>query len=222
MDVTQILEQGIAAKRSGDYGRAVSLYKKAQSLCPDDGRAYGNLAKLLTGIRHYDEALRYWLIICERNRILLAFDPMAEREIRNNAARFLSEPLVLAGNHITPDLVAATIELKPHLLDLIYRADNLTFYIGHCVVRAVPSLFESYDIPEVGMDNLESMLVGRPVGEDLRRSDSDHVFLIAALAFCDMNLRCDMDTLSSAAALYLGTAFTPNADIREFRAQSPY
>ncbi len=221
MDVTGILEQGIAAKRSGDYDQAVTLYKKAQSLCPDDHRAYGNLAKLFTGTGRYEEALRYWLILCEQNRIAPAFDPMAEMEIQSNIGRFLSEPLILPGNLITTDLVAATIERKPHLLDLIYRADNLTFYIGHCVVRAVPSLFEAYDIPELGMDNLESALLGRPVGEDLRQSDSDHVFLIAALAFCDMNLRCNMDTLSSAAALYLGKAFTPNTDIREFRAQTP-
>lgn len=220
MDVTPILEQGIAAKRAGDYDRALNLYRKAQSLSPDDDRPYGNLAKLLTGTGHYEEALRYWLILCECNRISPSFGPTAEMEIQANAPRFFSQSLDIPDNPITPDLVVATIEQKPHLVDLIYRADNLTFYIGHCVVRIAPSLFTNYDIPEDGMDNLESELIGRPIGENLRESDWDHVFLIAALAFCDMNLRSHMDTLASAAALYLGQAFRPNTDISEFRAQS--
>ena len=221
MDATEILEQGIAAKRSGDYDRALEFYRKAQALCPENDRAYGNLAKLLTGVGRHEEALRYWLILCEHNRIAPSFGPTAEMEIQANAARFLSKPLLLPRNLITPDLIAATIERKPHLIDLIYRADNLTFYIGHCVIRTASSLFTAYQLPESPMENLESGLLGRPIGEDLRQSEWDHVFLIAGLVFCDMNLRCNFADLVTAASLYLKDTFRPNTDIREFRAQSP-
>jgi TPR repeat protein len=221
MEVSLILERGIAAKRNGDYKRALTLYKQAQSLCPDDDRAYGNIAKLLTGTQEYEQALRYWLVVCECNRMSRAIDPMAKMVIQANAPRFFGKTLYLPGNPITEELVAATVQKNADFLDLIYRADNLSFYIGHCVIRAAPSLFVAYEIPKDCMDNLESGLLGRNIVKDLRQSDWDHVFLIAALAFCDMNLRRNMNTLSEAASFYLGDGFTPNVNITEFCAQSP-
>lgn len=203
-DVTEILERGLAAKRSGNITQAIALYKEAQKMAPADDRPYGNLAKALSGSRQYAEALRYWLIICELNRLNPAGGSSAQAA---ELPRFSAQPLVWENQRLETTTVASLLRQKPYLGELIYRADNLTFYLGHCVVRLQPAATVAYKIPSEFMANLESALVGKPVGEDLRGSRWEHVFLLAGFYFAALNIAAvDLDIIS-AAERYLNPEF---------------
>ena len=57
--VTELLEQGMVAKRNGDYQQAISYDMKAMESSPTDRRAYMNLFKIYCGLGQYDRALFY-------------------------------------------------------------------------------------------------------------------------------------------------------------------
>ncbi len=203
-DLTEILERGIAAKRAGNLTQAIALYKEAQRIDPTDTRAYGNLGKTLIGTQQYADSLRNWLILCEINRFNASGGTLA---YASQLSRFVAHPLIWNEHVIDETVVTSILRRKPYLGELIYRADNLTLYIGHCVIRQQPNATMSYNIPIDMMDNLESSLIGRLIGNDLRNSRWDHVFLLAGFYFAAINMKASDADIASAAATYLNPNF---------------
>ena len=206
-DISEILKLGIQLKRAGQTREALEAYSQARELDPEDYRSYGNAARLLVGIGKYDLALRYFLVVCVSNdlRNLLTHDSFAETGISMALPRFISNTFTIDNCTISPERVIERVELHPYLRDIIYRADNLTFYIGHAVIAQKSELITKYSIPVEAMRNLESAMLGHESGLDLRDSALEYVFLLAGFVFVDINYRKSFASVQEAAEYYLSS-----------------
>jgi hypothetical protein len=211
--LTEILENAIQAKRNEDFEQSFDYYEEAMSLSPTDIRIHGNMFRLLIGIQAYEAALRRLLIICSYNRLdnLIETDlkdPSAKAILRQNSQKFTSSNTLYKRSLFSkvkfePELIQKAIEKDSLLNDLVFRSDNLTYYIGHCIVGLSPSISEYYKIPTDRFKYLNMALLGLSAGNDLREHESSGLFLCIGFIFAHMNLNFNLNSKSDIVEYYL-------------------
>lgn len=226
-DITDILDNGIAAKRSGNYNLALQHYSQARSISPGDSRIYNNTFRLHFGLEKYEDAIRNLLIICSFNRI----DRLIERDLLNPDSRALfnefrgrfQSPTILykkgffSSVRFEPELIWNAIEKDNLLNDLILRADNLTYYIGHSYIGMFPSIKKTHDIPLDGFRNLTKALLGNPTGNDLREHKTAGLFLCLGFIFAHMNFNTSLSTKEEIVNYYLNTENKLDWDVNLYK-----
>lgn len=225
--LTEILEKGIQAKRTGNYKLALEYYDKAREISPIDKRIFGNIFRIYIGLERYEDALRNLLIMCNNNRVDRLIDqemqdPMAKVMRNDFHSKFKSTTTLYKKGlfrKVTyePELIQTALQRDELLNDLIFRADNLTYYIGHSFIGLHPSIRSTHNIPEKEFNNLNNALLGKPTGNDLREHKSAGLFLCIGFIFAHMNLKEGLTTKESIVSYYLNTLNKLNFDIPSYR-----
>ena len=223
LELTSILEQAIAAKRSGDITASLNLLDRAFALSPTDERIYNNRFKVFLGIEKYEEALRNLLILVNYNQIdniaiqnseaQLIAHQMAERFNWGNKTLISS---VLSNVNFDPSLIWLSLKNKPSLNDFFYRADNLTFYIGHSFVGLNPNIIFSNKIPEASFKNLGYSLLGNPRGEDLRGGHFEGLFLVLGFMIGHMNINSNLSSKTEIVNYFLNHNNSLKLNVSEY------
>lgn len=211
--LTEILENAIQAKRNENFEQSFDYYEEAMSISPTDIRIHGNMFRLLIGIKEYEAALRRLLIICSYNRLDNLIekdlkDPTAKVILRQNRQKFTSSNTLYKRSLFSkvkyePELIQKAIEKDSLLNDLVFRSDNLTYYIGHCIVGLSPSISEYYKIPTDRFKYLNMALLGLSAGNDLREHESSGLFLCLGFIFAHMNMNFGLNSKADVVAYYL-------------------
>jgi len=225
--LTEILENAIQAKRNEDFEQAFNYYQEAMSLSPTDIRIHSNMFRLLIGIQEYEDALRRLLIICSYNRMDNLIekdlkDPSAKVVLRQNRHKFNSTNTLYKSSLFSkvkcePELIQKAIEKDELLNDLIYRADNLTYYIGHSIVGLNPPISSYHKIPTEGFKYLNMALLGLSAGNDLREHESASLFLCLGFIFAHMNMNYNLNSKSDIVSYYLNENNNLNFNIMAYR-----
>jgi tetratricopeptide (TPR) repeat protein len=226
-DVTDILDQGIAAKRAGKYDLALQFYNKAKTVSPLDVRIFNNTFRIHFGLEHYEDALRNLLIIASFNRI----DRLIEKDMLNSETRalfnefrgkFRSTNLLYKKGDFSsvmfePELIPEAIKKDGLLNDFVLRADNLTYYIGHSFIGMHPSIKTSHNVPEDGFKNLSNSLLGTPTGYDLREHKTSGLFYCIGFIFSHMNLNFKLHNKEDVVEYFLNPKTQLNFDLSRYR-----
>jgi len=225
--LTEILENAIQAKRNDDFEKAFDLYEKAMILSPTDSRIHGNMFRLLIGIEEYENALRRLLIICNFNRLDNLIekdlkDPSAQVILRQNRQKFSSPNTLYKRGlfrkvKIEPELIQKAIEKDHSLNDFIYRADNLTYYIGHSFVGLNPFIGSYHRIPIERYKNLNLACLGLILGSDLREHESAGLFLCIGFIFAHINMNYALKSKEDIVSYYLNENNGLNYNIMAYR-----
>jgi len=225
--LTQILENGIQAKRMGNYNLALEYYEKAREISPLDKRIFGNIFRIYIGLERYEDALRTLLIICSTNRIDRLIetdlkDPISRMMLGEFKERFISSSTLYKKDlfntiKFEPELIKMAIEKDELLNDFILRADNQTYYIGHAFIGLNPSIISTHNIPIKEFLNLNNSLLGRPTGNDLRDHNSSGLFLCVGFIFAHMNLNDSLSNKNDIVSYYLDKNNKLNYDIAAYR-----
>lgn len=210
--LTEILNKGIEEKRNGNYSNALNYYNKAQEINPLDLRIYGNKMKLLIGSNKYEEAFRNILILCHDNiaNDYFSQDPMGMATFQNFLPRFNTPaPVLNKTQKFDPVLIMDAASADMRLVDLIYRADNLTFHGGHCYVgestesnEFFESLFKDREF-EIHFNNFNKTLLGQQSGIDYRNTNIDGYFLCIGFIYIHMNLNLNLGSKQQMIEYYL-------------------
>jgi|GEM_PF-4293613 len=205
-----ILEAGIQEKKNGNYEKALSYYAQAQKIDPIDSRSYGNCMKIYIGLEKYELAFRNLLILCHYNFLEDIFfrDPLAKQLYPNFLPRFKWTSKKLTENHsYEPKLIIKGLEKYPQLGDLIYRADNMTFYCGHCYVGdfkdhddVILNQFGSYSSY---FYNLNQQVLGKSSGGIFRDTPQEGYFLSIGFIYTHMNINFALKTKQEIINYYL-------------------
>lgn len=222
--ILDILNSGIEAKRRGDFKGALDCYSQAQKLDPLDSRAYGNSMKVLIGTGQYEEAFRQLLILSHFNIIqdLFSEDMMAEYFYQQFLPRFKWKSNELTNdNSFEPKLVYKALKKNSALKDLIYRADNLTFYIGHCYVGEFKNkdgdILQKFGDSSKYFDNLNNSVLGQSSGQDFRDTPQEGYFLSIGFIYAHMNLNFSLRTKQEAVKHYLNPNTIINKNIWDYK-----
>lgn len=225
--LTEILENGINAKRQGKYSLALEYYEKARQLAPTDIRIFANSFRLLIGLEKYEEALRYLLIIASFNRIDRLIDKdlldptsmsmLLQFKSRFNSSRVLYRRGLFGSVKYEPSLITASLKTDELLNDLILRADNLTYYIGHSYIGLYPKIISTHYIPMNEFKNLNNSLLGNPSGNDLREHKSSGLFLCIGFIFAHFNFKATLKTKEDTIQYYLNKYNELNFNISDYR-----
>jgi len=203
-----LLEQGISAKRAGDYNKALSLYEKARSIDPNDNRPYGNIARLFTATGRYESALMYWLIVCEYHIMKHNADDNLAPYLLFPLLKYYSKSMTWNGVSFSDVDMMKVIHNNSLLHFLLVNAETLPFYIGHCVYKCKPSFFAGSTCLSSMCDNLESALLGQKRGPDARQTEHEFMFFNAGYIFVSANIRGTFQSLSSASQYYLSSSYS--------------
>ncbi len=210
--LTELLNKGLEAKRAGNYSVALDYYDKAQDFEPTDIRVYGNKMKLHIGLKQYEKAFRNALILFHHNLMndFLLQNPTAVKTIEQYFSRFYSHNKELSETEtFDPDLIIGAISVDVALVELIYRADNLTFLCGHCYVgktKQDDGFFKSIFNDEnfvTHFENLNNSLLGKDSGKDYRLSEHEGYFLCIGFMYAHMNLNFSLNQTNSFIDHYL-------------------
>lgn len=226
-NVTDLLDRGIAAKRTGDYELALQYYAKARSVSPLDVRIYNNTFRIHFGLERYEDALRNLLIICSLNRI----DRLIEKDMLNSESRsllnefrgkFRSSNLLYKTGFFSsvkfhPELIWEAIKKDELLNDLILRADNLTYYIGHSYIGLFPLIKTTHHIPEDGYKNLPHALLGNQTGNDLREHKTAGLFYCIGFIFAHMNINLLLKNKDEVIEYFLNPKTQLDCDIDKYK-----
>lgn len=195
MDITELLNKGIIAKRNGDYELAIEIYKSAMTLSPEDSRSYSNLAKVYIGIKKYNAALRCLLILNHWNYLKQFHlnDPLNQIIINENIDKFNAPNFALDNNKIIyPQYISLALKINPKLNELIYRADNLTYNIGHSFIGSINNQFGVLDFVVNDEDSLFNNFnlkqLGLSAGVDYRETTLSKIFMVCGFMFAHINL----------------------------------
>jgi tetratricopeptide (TPR) repeat protein len=226
--LSEILESGIRAKRMGNYNLALECYEKAREISPLDKRIFGNILRIFIGLEKYEDALRNLLIICSNNRLDRLIetdmkDPIAKSMLNEFKGRFHSTSTLYKKDDVTyvkfePELILNALEEDDLLNDLIFRADNLTYYIGHSFIGLNPSIISTHNIPLNEFRNLNNALLGNPTGNDLRQHESSGLFLCIGFIFAHMNLKENINTKEKIVSYFLDKQNLLDFEIENYRA----
>lgn len=226
--LTEILENGIQAKRMGNYDLAVEYYEKAREISPLDKRIFGNIFRIYIGLERYEDALRNLLIICSNNRLDRLIetdmkDPIAKSMLYEFKGRFNSTSKLYNKGifnkvKFEPGLIPKALEKDELLNDLIFRADNLTYYIGHSFIGLNSSIISSHNIPIKEFRNLNNSLLGNPTGSDLREHKTSGLFLCIGFIFAHMNINPSLKSKEDVVSYYLDKNNKLNFEISSYRA----
>lgn len=216
--LVELLNNGIALKRAGQYEKALACYSDAIAIDPNDNRAYGNIAKLMIGLRRYDIALRHYMVVCVFRSQALDFNTSPCKEIIRKLCSELAKrkDVEFNGYRLTANYFVKQIAAKSHMSQLVYYGgDSSAYYIGHAVIAQHPDVIQRYSIPQGGMRGLESNVLGAPSGYDIRDGEYDDIFYFSAFAFVDRNYNSEVDTVASAARYYLSEKIRLNYDFSQ-------
>lgn len=213
-----ILNNGIKAKRQGDYKSALDCYSQAQKIDPLDSTSYGNSMKVLIGTGQYEQAFRHLLVLCNFNIVqdLFSQDLMAEGFYQQFLPRFNWASNELTDNHnYEPKLVYEGIKKNSALKELIYKAYNLTFYIGHCYVGEFKDkdghILLKFGAYNKYFDNLNNAVLGQLSGQTFRDTPQEGYFLSIGFIYAHMNLNFALKTKQEIVNYYLN----PKTEIRK-------
>lgn len=148
-------------------------------------------------------------------------DPIAKSMFNQFKTRFKS-PSVLykkglfSKEKFQPDLIPQALEKDELLNDLIFRADNLTYYIGHAFIGLNPAIKSTHGIPTNGFKNLNNSLLGQPSGNDLREHKTSGIFLCIGFIFSCINFKQELDTKEKIVTYYLDNNNVLNFDLKSF------
>lgn len=219
-ELTELLNKGIEAKRSGNYITALEYYNKAQEINPTDLRIYGNKMKIHIGLKNYEQAFRNILILFHDNIANNYFsqDPMGMTMFKQFLPRFHSQVVTLSENvTFEPILIMDAASNNMGLVDLIYRADNLTFHTGHCYIGDTKQdddffkyIFNDEDFL-THFENFNNSLLGKQAGRDYRNSAAEGYFLCVGFIYTHMNLNLQINSKIDFIEYYLN----PNTKIRK-------
>lgn len=213
--LVSVLNNGIIAKRQGDYFSALKYYALAQETDPLDSRSYVNSMKIYIGTHQYEKAFRNLLLCCHFNLIENKIPEINSRELQ----RFNWADNKLTNKYdFNPLLIKEAVKHNKKLNDLIYRADNLTFYMGHCFVGEMED--KNYDIlSKFGVDgkllfeNLESNLLGKTLNPVFRETTEEGFFLSIGFIYAHMNINFNIKTKEDAINYYLNQTTIIRKDI---------
>ncbi len=218
--LTELLNKGIEAKRSGEYTTALEYYNKAQEINPTDIRIYGNKMKVYIGTKKYELAFRNILILFHNNMANNYFsqDPMGMTLFEQFLPRFSSQVITLSKTiKFEPILIMDAASTNMSLIDLIYRADNLTFHTGHCYIGDTKrdddffkDIFNDEDFL-IHFENFNNSLLGKQTGRDYRNSGVEGYFLCIGFIYTHMNLNFSLSSKKEFIEYYLN----PNTKIRK-------
>jgi len=218
--LTEFLNKGIEEKRNGNFSIALDYYNKAQEINPLDLRIYGNKMKLLIGIKKYEEAFRNILVLCHDNiaNDYFSQDPMGMNTFKQFLPRFHSQVVKLSETiEFEPILIMDAASSDMRLVDLIYRADNLTFHSGHCYIGETNKNEEFFkfifsdDDFLVHFENFNNALLGKQADQDYRNSYAEGYFLCVGFIYTHMNLNFSLNSKQEVVEYYLN----PNTIIRK-------
>jgi len=223
-DLTEIFERGISAKRHGNFHEALEILEECGRIAPTDNRIFGNRFRILIGLGKYEEALRNLFVLANYNQIdkLILQDPMAQAIASQFSSRFIWEKRTLysasmfSNIKFNPTLINTAIKKHPQLIDFIYRADNLTFYIGHAFVGMNPQIICYNNIPQVNFLNLNSALLGQMKGQDLRGSQFDGLFLTLGFMVGHMNLKTNFNSKSDVVKYFMDKSNRINLNVSDY------
>ncbi|MDZ7660070.1 hypothetical protein [Fodinibius sp.] len=230
-EITKVLNKGIEAKREGNYSRALEYYSKAQEIDPLDSRSYGNSMKVLIGTGNYELAFRNLLVLCHFNIIQRLYnqDPMAEQVFLKNLFRFQWSSNTVTDTQIKltdsqiyePTLVFVGLKKNDSLKDLIFRADNLTFYMGHCYVGDLnannDSILEQFGKNSESFKNMNKSVLGKPSGSDFRDSSKEGYFLSIGFIYAHLNINFSLKSEEEIVQYYLNPENKIRKDIWNYR-----
>lgn len=197
---------GVDAKKRGDYETALMCYEKARILDPTDIRSYGNSFRILIGLGHYESALRKLLTIIHINRVSgligaqsLTLDyklTIAQNmlEIKSTEQYLMSRKII--GFDYSAERIENIIEKDYLLTDLIYRANNLTFYLGLCYLGINKNLLNLCHIPEEEFSLTKRSLLGIYQGASLRHHPSFGLILFIGFVFSDKNIKRHINSIN--------------------------
>lgn len=222
-ELTEILEQGIAAKRQGNFQLAFEKITHASKLSPTDNRVFGNRFRLLIGMKKYEDALRDLLVLANFNQLegVATNNPEVRLIVGQMMDRFKWENKTLMSSVFSsvkfdPGLIWLSLKNKPTLVDFIYRADNLTFYLGHAFVGMTQKILSYNKIPEINFKNLNYALLGKPRGEDLRGSSFDGLFLILGFMIGHMNVKPELKSKSEIVNYFINRKAPLNLEVSNY------
>lgn len=208
--VTQLLNRGIMEKRMGNYGKALEYYEQAKSYNPVDERIYSNIFKIHIGLEYYEKAIQHMLVAEHFNIIedYISKDFMAKNMVRMKIGDFEWNDTILSKSFFrtmkfNPNYFKTALQKNPKLDDLIYRAENMTFYAGHCILQLRREIGKYYKIPKEPIDNLNKKLLGKNAGDDLRNSKFYPLLLNLGFQVLAMNLDFSLTDKNTIAHEYI-------------------
>lgn len=221
--IVELLQNGIEEKRKGNYLNALNYYEQARKINPIDSRSYGNKMKIYIGTEQYELAFRHLLILSHFNILDDSFnkDPMAEMMFYQFLPRFKSVTEKLINNkYFNNSLIFKGLEINPSLNDLIFRADNLTFNMGHCYLAEHKKQYETI-LSEFGdfynfFDNYNNSLLGNSTGEIYKGSLVEGYFLCIGFFYAQMNLNFNLNSKLEVLNYYLDPDLKIRKDIWSF------
>lgn len=222
MDILlKTLDSGFKAKTQGHFETALRFYNIAQKLSPLDSRSYTNSMKVLMGTGDYEAAVKHLLILCHFKLIEDSFshdDEMADFIYRKSLPKFQwRSNELLEGFDYEPNLLKNGLIGNSSLKNLIYYADNLTFYIGHCYVGEFKDqdakILKKFGVRSKYFDNLNSSILGIPGGETFRNTPEESYFLNIGFIYAHMNLNLSLKTKKEVIDYYLNSNTKIRKDI---------
>lgn len=222
-NITELLNSGIEAKRRGDYLKALDFYNQVRKISPIDERVYGNSFKIYMGLEKYKDALKNILIASHLNILAKHFknDFVAQMTYEQKLSSFEWNEKILSKGFFSKRTFDATLIHKalvsrPELEDLVYRAENLTAYAGHCVLGLDNSIMSTYKIPNNMFNNLNKKMLGQPSGEDLRQTPFYQLMLVLGFMVIDMNLDLSIKSPKDIVEHYMNTKFQIQFDVSKY------
>ncbi len=216
--VKEILTKGVESKRKGNYQDALYYYNLAQQIDPSNQQCYTNRMKVLIGLEKYEQAFRNLLIVCHFNIAddLFSKDPISALMYEQFKPRFYSHDTELKDNYsFEPELIHKAIHMFTYLKDLVYRADNLSYYMGHCYVGGYlyDDFIQKFRTLNEYFHNLNLKLLGTPAGQDFRGTSKEGYFLCIGFMYAHMNLNLSLKTKQEMTKYYLDSRIKIKKDI---------
>jgi hypothetical protein len=148
-------------------------------------------------------------------------DPHSAVILEDNKQKFISTNTLYKKDgrlvEFEPELILRAIKNDSSLNELIYRADNLTYYIGHSIIGSNQLIRTSHVIPSKGFDNLNYALLGQSAGDDLRDHNSSGFFLCIGFIFAHMNMNYSLINREQIVAFYMNKSNKLDYNIAGYR-----
>ena len=226
-NITELLNNGIEAKRRGEYLKALDFYNQVRKISPTDDRVYGNSFKIYIGLEKYKDALKNILVASHLNILAKHFqnDFLAQMTYEQKLASFTWNEKVLSKSLFSrrtfdATLIHKSLAQRPELEDLVYRSENLTAYAGHCVLGLDSSIISNYKIPTNTFSNLNKKMLGQPSGEDLRQTRFYQLMLVLGFMVIDMNLDLSIKSPNDVVKHYMDSEFQIQYDVSKYTVSS--
>lgn len=204
----QLLDSGVAQKRTGNYTKALECYEMARTYDRSNWNVYYNPAKLLLGLGRYDEALKHFLtyshVLVLKNTYRDPLEDMARLQIVDGLRRVnrsITTHFELPPDWLT-NIVSDPLFIKP-VVDI-----NCNRYVGLCLSADSKEVNSKNEITEALRLEIRDGVLGRSrTGVELSEKQ-ENLLVAIGLYFTWKNLDLTVTDLDKVSVMYFQSSFS--------------